>query len=124
MLLKKSTGFVIAFLLVMSPVLLWAQASYPDEIDAIVKQYPGTNVLASVMTNDETNAILNMGGGSPKEALDYYKQAVTDAGWNKESEMEIGPTKALEFKKDDLKFVVTIMDQGGQLMITLALDKH
>lgn len=119
----KTICFTLCALLLVSPALLTAQPSYPDNLNAIVKQYPGSTVMASAKNKQETNAMLNLTGPTINDVMKYYKSALGKTGWKIENEMEVATTKSVEFQKEEKNLVVGIVDMGGQLMITLALTQ-
>lgn len=115
--------FILGILLLMFPPLLPAQASYPEKLNEIVKQYPGSSVMASATNKQETNAMLTLAGTPIGDVLKFYKVALSKAGWEIENEMEVASTKSIQFKKAEKEFIIAVMDMGGQLMITLALTQ-
>ncbi len=117
---QRKTLFLLGALMVVIPSLLVAQPSYPDKLNGIVKQLPNSNVLSSATNKYETNAVLTASGTPVGDVFVFYKKAVVKEGWEIENEIEIASTKSIEFRKGDQNFVVTVMDMGEQLMITLA----
>ncbi|MCK5706852.1 MAG: hypothetical protein KAI43_04305 [Candidatus Aureabacteria bacterium] len=114
---------IVVFLLVgMFCFSLYAEeAEYPEDLAAIVKQFPESTVISSAKTKQDINAILSAEGKQAKEVMDYYKSSLTTAEWEIVTEMDHGNVKALEFKKDDQELIVTFMCMPEGVMITLAL---
>ena len=123
---RISTVVVVALLMLILPAVLWAQATYPDDIKTIVEQLPGSEVLASAKNPHETNAMLLVPSTPLDDILEYYRKALEESGWEMKQETDLGSAKALEYKKGEQTFLVTVVDQtgAGQVMITLVFTQE
>ncbi|MEJ5366003.1 MAG: hypothetical protein WHS86_12940 [Desulfosoma sp.] len=110
-------ALVLCTFFLVAPAL--AQVDYPEELKAIVAQYPGAQVEMAMKTPQGSHVVLTS-SDPPQKAYAYYKEALTKAGW--ETQMEMTHTEGLQghWKKGDkMVHVVVTKDQEKTQIVLL-----
>lgn len=109
---------VLCGMIAVVPAL--AQVDYPEDIKAIVGQYPGAEVEMAMKVPQGSQVVLTT-PDPPQKAYAYYKEALGKAGW--EAQMEMTHKEGLQghWKKGEkmIHVVVTKDEEKTQIVLIL-----
>ncbi len=109
---------VLCGMIAVVPAL--AQVDYPEDIKAIVAQYPGAQVEMAMKVPQGSQVVLTT-SDPPQKVYVFYKEALSKAGW--ETQMEMTHKEGLQghWKKGDkmIHVVVTKDEEKTQIVLLL-----
>ncbi|MEJ5349505.1 MAG: hypothetical protein WHS46_12550 [Desulfosoma sp.] len=97
-----------------------AQVDYPEDLKKVVAQYPGSQVEMAMKTQQGSHVVLSTQDSSEK-VYAYYKQALSQAGWQVQMEMNHKDGVQGHWQKDDktVHVVVTKDSEKTQIVVLL-----
>ncbi|ROQ89570.1 hypothetical protein [Desulfosoma caldarium] len=117
---RRLFAFMLVLGCVLAAISASAQVDYPNDIKSAVTQYPGSQVEMAMKTPQGSQVVLSSTDPSPK-VYAYYKQALSQSGW--ETQMEMNHAEGIQghWRKGDKVFHVVVTKDEEKTQIVLIL---